>query len=401
VLLEGEKWNEKDAATGRATGRTKTGDGVVSGTVPNQTITGTAFNDLPFDPGGALLSDATPQALGTAAAGTAATASRGDHRHAMPTAAQVGADPAGTAAAAVAAAATSYATAAQGTRADSAVQPAGLSSYLTSATAATIYQPLSANLTALGTNGAAYYLARGNHTGTQAASTITGLATVATSGAYADLSGTPTAFNPASPGAIGGTTPAAGSFTALSAGASLLVPSAAASTPAAGHVYRVTDQLRYRDSSNAEQVVLYGGGNLTNLANAATARTNLGIGTLPSGALVGTSDAQTLTGKTLGSITETVFTITDVAAFEINPANGPIQLITLGANRTPAATSFASGQSVTLMIDDGTAFAITWSTVAVTWVGGSAPTLATTGRTVIELWKVASTIYGALVGNVA
>lgn len=53
--------------------------------------------------GGASLSDATPQALGTAAAGTASTASRSDHRHAMPTATQVGADATGTAAAAVAA----------------------------------------------------------------------------------------------------------------------------------------------------------------------------------------------------------------------------------------------------------------------------------------------------------
>jgi hypothetical protein len=50
VLLEGEKWNEKDATTGRATGRSKTGDGVVTG--GGTTITGTAFNDLPFDPGG-------------------------------------------------------------------------------------------------------------------------------------------------------------------------------------------------------------------------------------------------------------------------------------------------------------------------------------------------------------
>jgi hypothetical protein len=54
VLLEGEKWNEKDAVTGLFTGRTKTGkDGVVSGSPPNQTITGTAFNSLPFDPGNA------------------------------------------------------------------------------------------------------------------------------------------------------------------------------------------------------------------------------------------------------------------------------------------------------------------------------------------------------------
>ncbi len=53
--------------------------------------------------GGASLSDATPQALGPAAAGTALTGSRSDHRHAMPTAAEVGADVSGTAAAAVAA----------------------------------------------------------------------------------------------------------------------------------------------------------------------------------------------------------------------------------------------------------------------------------------------------------
>jgi len=60
-------------------------------------------------------------------------------------------------------------------------------------------------------------LARVNHTGTQTASTITGLATVATTGAYADLSGRPTAFDPASPGAIGGTSAAAATFTSLTA----------------------------------------------------------------------------------------------------------------------------------------------------------------------------------------
>jgi hypothetical protein len=44
--------------------------------------------------------------------------------------------------------------------------------------------------------------ARANHTGTQSAATITGLATVATSGAYADLTGTPSALPPS--GAAGG-----------------------------------------------------------------------------------------------------------------------------------------------------------------------------------------------------
>ena len=53
----------------------------------------------------------------------------------------------------------------------------------------------------------------------------------------------------------------------------------------------------------------------------------------------------------------------------------------------------------TLMIDDGTAYTVTWPTM--TWVNnaGSAPTLATSGYTVIALWKVSTTLYGALVGD--
>lgn len=136
-----------------------------------------------------------------------------------------------------------------------------------------------------------------------------------------------------------------------------------------------------------------------NLASAVTGETG-------SGALVfGTSPAiatPTLTDPIItGAILEDIFTITDAAAFEIDPSNGTIQQVTLGASRTPAATNFANGESVTLMVNDGSAFTITWTTVAVTWVGGSAPTLATSGWTVIELWKVANVIYGAHVGNVA
>jgi hypothetical protein len=53
------------------------------------------------------------------------------------------------------------------------------------------------------------------------------------------------------------------------------------------------------------------------------------------------------------------------------------------------------------MVDDGSAFSITWTSVAPVWKtnGGSAPTLLTTGFTVIQLWKVGSTIYGARVGD--
>jgi hypothetical protein len=53
--------------------------------------------------GGADLSDAIPQALGTAGSGDGTSAARDDHVHAMPSASDVGADPAGTAASAISA----------------------------------------------------------------------------------------------------------------------------------------------------------------------------------------------------------------------------------------------------------------------------------------------------------
>ena len=107
-----------------------------------------------------------------------------------------------------------------------------------------------------------------------------------------------------------------------------------------------------------------------------------------------------------GTILEDVHTITDGAAFEVDPGNGSIQLITLGASRTPKATNFAAGESVTLMVNDGSAFTLTWTDTTwgpsgVIWVGGTAPILSATGFTVIEFWKVSTQVYGAVVGAVA
>lgn len=155
--------------------------------------------------------------------------------------------------------------------------------------------------------------------------------------------------------------------------------------------------------------VIIGNGTNFVVESGATLRTSIGLAI---GTDVQAYDADTAkldvaqswtAQQTFKELKDTVHTITDGAAFEIDPGNGSIQTVTLGANRTPAATNFEAGQVVLLGIDDGTAYTITWTTVAVTWVkaGGtaSAPTLATTGFTWVLLWKVGSTVYGTEVGK--
>lgn len=128
-----------------------------------------------------------------------------------------------------------------------------------------------------------------------------------------------------------------------------------------------------------------------------------------------TDVAQSWTAQqTFKEVKDTVYTITDGAAFEIDPVNGSIQIVTLGASRTPKATNFEAGQIVLLGVDDGTAYSVTWTdstfgtngtgdVAGVRWVkgGGSAaaPALATTGYTWILLWKVGSQIFGGEVGQ--
>lgn len=115
----------------------------------------------------------------------------------------------------------------------------------------------------------------------------------------------------------------------------------------------------------------------------------------------------TFAGKTFTSatfndgFTEEVFAITDGSTVNLDPNNGSIQTWALGASRTPGEANWSAGQSITLLVDDGSAYTITWTTLAVTWKtdAGSAPTLNTSGFTVIVLWKVGSTIYGARVGD--
>jgi hypothetical protein len=105
-----------------------------------------------------------------------------------------------------------------------------------------------------------------------------------------------------------------------------------------------------------------------------------------------------------GTILEDIYTISDGAAFEIDPGNGSIQKIVLGASRTPKATNFANGESILLLVDDGTSYALTWSDTTfgasgIAWKdGGSAPTLDATELTAIILWKFAGQVYGVNAG---
>lgn len=109
------------------------------------------------------------------------------------------------------------------------------------------------------------------------------------------------------------------------------------------------------------------------------------------------------TGLTLKSaLVDTTYAWTSTSGSvtgELNPANGGIQTVTLTGNITALTDNVASGEGILLMIDDGTAYTITWPTM--TWVnnGGLAPTLETTGYTVVALWKVSTTLYGSLISG--
>lgn len=148
-----------------------------------------------------------------------------------------------------------------------------------------------------------------------------------------------------------------------------------------------------------------------NALNSATTVVNVSSATAPTSGQVLTATSgtaatwqapsNTFSGAVLNDgYTEEVYAVSGTTP-ALSPTNGSIQTWTLTAASTPTAGTWAAGQSITLMVVDGTAYAITWTSLAVTWKtdGGVAPTLNTTGYTVIALWKVGTTIYGARVGD--
>lgn len=153
---------------------------------------------------------------------------------------------------------------------------------------------------------------------------------------------------------------------------------------------RTTDTLTVVRAQEGTAAVAWGSGSKAELRVTATTLSSF----LP--AANGTASGLTLND----GYTEEEYAISGTTP-ALSPTDGSIQTWTLSGNSTPTAGTWAAGQSITLMIDDGTAYTITWTSVAVTWKtdGGVAPTLNTTGLTAIALWKVGTTIYGARVGD--
>ena len=108
----------------------------------------------------------------------------------------------------------------------------------------------------------------------------------------------------------------------------------------------------------------------------------------------------TMTGLlTLDAYTEKVATLATSGTIALNPSTGTT-LSCAAAGTVTFTDSLSSGQSISLLLTNGSSYTINWPTT--TWVtaaGNTAPTLSASNTLVF--WKISTTLYGALVGKSA
>lgn len=128
--------------------------------------------------------------------------------------------------------------------------------------------------------------------------------------------------------------------------------------------------------------------------------------TAPSGTIVGTTDTQTLSAKTLTNPTvtnyvETPYSANSSTAITLDLTNGTVQIITLTGNATITMPTATSGKSFIMYLkQDATGSrTVTWSTVK--WAGGTAPTITSTAsrQDILSFFSDSVNWYGCVVGQ--
>ena len=128
--------------------------------------------------------------------------------------------------------------------------------------------------------------------------------------------------------------------------------------------------------------------------------------TAPSGTIVGTTDTQTLSAKTLTNPTvtnyvETPYSANSSMAITLDLTNGTVQIITLTGNATITMPTATSGKSFIMFLkQDATGSrTVTWSTVK--WAGGTAPTITSTASRLdlLSFFADGTNWYGAVISQ--
>ena len=127
--------------------------------------------------------------------------------------------------------------------------------------------------------------------------------------------------------------------------------------------------------------------------------------TAPSGAIVGTTDSQTLSSKTLTAPTITNYTETLYSATgstSINLTNGTIQKITTSGSTTITLPSSVSGKSYTVIVSYAAADSLTWAGGStLKWANSVTPTpTSATGKIdIFNFYCDGTNTYGSIFGQ--